>query len=74
MQLSPLDAQLLCSILLAVRNSCRLELEGRLPETPAPGKPRAEYLAHCIALTERILQAYHHAQNDALKLDPKLAV
>lgn len=74
MKLTPFDAQLLCSIMLSVRNSCRLELEGRLPNTPMPDKTRAEYLAHCVALAEKVLQAYQQAQNDALKVDPKLIV
>ena len=74
MKLTPFDAQLLCSIMLSVRNSCRLELEGRLPNTPTPEQRRAEYLSHCIALTEKVLQAYQQAQGETLKVDPKLVV
>jgi len=74
MKLTPFEAQLLCSIMLSVRNACRLELEGRLPNTPAPDQRRAEYLANCVALGDKVLQAYQQAQGEALQADPKLIV
>lgn len=74
MKLSSHEGQLLCSIMLSIRNSCRLELEGRLEGTPLPDQRRAAYLAECVGLAEKILQAYQQAQGDAAKVDPKLIV
>lgn len=74
MKLSPFEGQLLCSIMLSIRNSCRLELEGRLEGTPQPDRTRAEYLAHCVALADKVLFAYQQASGENAKVDPKLIV
>lgn len=74
MKLTAYEGQLLCSIMLSIRNSCRIELEGRLEGTPLPDQRRAAYLAECMGLAEKVLQAYQQAASENFKPDPKLIV
>lgn len=74
MKLTSFEGQLLCSIMLSVRNACKLEMEGRVEGAPLPSPIRAAYLAECVALTSKVLQGYQFAQGAAAKVDPKLLV